>query len=135
MSSAQDSVQALFARLLSWLVRIGLALMFVSFILYVFGLVPSGIPVALVQDQWAHSADEFAAATGMQTGWNWVRDLLDGRALAFASLVIFPAGTIILTAAASLLYLRHKDKRYALIAALECVVLVVAATGLLSTGH
>lgn len=126
-----DPVQESYAALLVWFVRIALLGLFVSFALYATGLIPSTLDIAEVPDSWHLSAEAYAEATGGVTGWAWVRTLGEGRTLAFASLVLFPLGTLVMVTAATVLYLRNRVPAYAVITFLELIVLVVAATGVL----
>ena len=135
MKSASDRVQTAYARLLVWLVRIGLSFIFAAFGLYALEIRPSAITLAEVPELWTLSADELSEAADVALGWSWVAGIADGRVLSFASLVVFPAGTIVLITIAVALYLRDRDRTYALVAALESVILIVAATGILSAGH
>jgi hypothetical protein len=135
MSNEIDRVQLQYASLLSWLVRVGLALMFLAFAAYAIGIVPSRLDLRDVPDRWTLSSDEYIAQAGIESGWGWTGTIDDGRTLAFASLVVFPAGTMILIAIAVLLYLKDRSWIYAIIAGLETLVLVVAATGIISGGH
>ncbi len=130
-----EPVQQSFASMLVWLVRIGLGLLFAMFVVYAAGLLPSRIPVSEVPELWHLGAAEYAQATSRELGWAWLESLGEGRMIVFAALVIFPAGAMILLAVTVVLYLRHDERAYALIALIEVVVLVVAATGLLSAGH
>ncbi len=130
-----EPAQLSFASMLVWLVRIGLGILFVTFIVYASGLVPSVVTIADVPDYWHLSAEEYAERTNLEIGWAWVGDFEQGRTLVFAGLVFFPAGTMVLIGITVALYLRQKVPAYALIAFLELIVLIVAATGLLSTGR
>ena len=130
-----EPVQQTFASMLIWLVRVALAFLFVSFVIYAAGLVPSPIPLDDVPDLWHLSASEYAARTDLALGWSWLRALDQGRTLVFAALVLFPTGTMLLLAVTVVLYLRQRVPAYALIAFFELVVLIIAATGLLATGH
>ena len=134
-ASAIEPVQQSFARMLVWLVRIGLALLFLTFVLYAAEIVPSAIPLRDVPDLWSLSASEYVEQSGLETGWGWVSRISEGRTLVFASLVLFPAGTMLLIAVAGVLYVRHRVPAYALIAFLEVTVLIIAATGILTAGH
>ena len=133
--SGIEPVQQSFASMLVWLVRIGLGLLFVTFVIYAAGFVPSAVPLAEVPELWHLGATEYAARTNLELGWGWLTAFDQGRTLVFAALVLFPTGTMVLIGITAVLYLRHKVPAYALIALLELIVLVVAATGLLSTGH
>ena len=130
-----DPVQDQYANLLKWLVRIGLTLMFAAFAMYAFQVVPTGVSLEETADLWHLGATEFAAATGTELGWQWASSLPDARALALASLVLFPLGTMVLIAIAVVLYLQEKDYVFAAIAATETIVLVVAAIGIIGGGH
>lgn len=130
-----EPVQRSFATMLSWLVRIGLGLLFVAFVLYAAGVVPSTVALDDVPSLWHLDAAAFTEETGREPGWSWLRSLNEGRTLVFAALVVFPFGAMALVAATVALYLRQKTPIYALLAGLEAIVLVVAATGLLAAGH
>ncbi len=128
-----DNVQLVYASLLMWFVRIALAALFVTFILYAAGLVDSAIDIADVPNRWHLSAGEYAVATQTEAGWSWIRSLDQGRTLSLASLVLFPAGTMVLTAVAVVLYLRNRLPAYALITFVQVAVFAVAASGLLAS--
>lgn len=130
-----EPVQLTFASILVWLVRIGLGLLFVTFVVYASGLVSSVVAIADVPDHWHLSADEYAELTDLEIGWAWLGTFDQGRTLVFAALVFFPTGTMVLIGITVVLYLRQKVPAYALIAFLELVVLIVAATGIFSIGH
>ena len=130
-----EPVQLTFASILVWLVRFGLGLLFVTFVVYASGLIPSILAIADVPDHWHLSSNEYAELTDLEIGWAWLGAFDQGRTLVFAALVFFPTGMMVLAAVTVVLYLRQKVPAYALIAFLELVVLIVAATGILSTGH
>jgi hypothetical protein len=130
-----EPVQQSFARMLVWLVSLGLALLFVTSVIYAAEIVPSGVTLQEVPQLWNLSASEYTEQSGGETGWDWVKRISEGRTLVFASLVLFPAGTMLLIGIAGILYLRHRVPAYALIAFLEVTVLIVAATGLFAAGH
>lgn len=127
-----DEVQLLYASLLVWFVRIALIALFGSFILYATGVVGSAIDITDVPDRWHLSAGEYVVATQTATGWSWLDSLDQGRTLSLAALVLFPAGTMVLTAVAFVLYLRNRLPAYALITFVQVVVFAVAASGVLA---
>lgn len=129
-----DPVQLAYARMLMWLVRIALAAIFLTFALYVGRVLPAVVDVAQVPEVWHLSARDYAAETERAVGWQWIHNLDQGPILVFASLVLFPAGSMLIVGAASFFYLRARRRTYALIAFLEFVVLAVAASGILSGG-
>ena len=133
--SQVDPVQKGFASVLIWIVRIGLIIMTVSFVLYVSGSVRSSVAPDEVPDYWHLDSCEYRDAAGGHQGWQWMRDLGNGTTLAFAGLIFFPASIIVAVAIAAFLYLRHGVRRYAIISALLAIVLTVAATGVISAGQ
>ena len=129
-----DDVQLIYASLLVWFVRIALIALFATFILYAAGVVGSAIDIADVPNRWHLSAGEYAVATQAEAGWSWLRLLDQGRTLSLAALVLFPAGTMVLTAVAVGLYIRSRLPAYAVITFLQVVVFAVAASGILAAG-
>lgn len=130
-----EAVQESYARLLVWLVRVGLALLFLTFLIYALGLLPAQVDLETVPQLWHLSAEEYIETTEKETGWNWVGSLNQGNVLVFGALVLFPAGTMLLLGVAAVLYFRKGVPAYAVISFLELLVLLVAAAGILSTGH
>ena len=120
-------VSKTYATMIGWLVSISLSALVASFVLYVSGLLPSSLPVETIPGLWHLSAADYAAATNRITGWEWITRVTDGRYLVYLSLVLFPAGTMLLVAIASPLYLRARAPLMALIALLEAAVLLFAA--------
>ncbi|TVQ26317.1 MAG: hypothetical protein EA382_05605 [Spirochaetaceae bacterium] len=120
-------VSRTYARMIGWLVTISLSTLVAAFVLYVSGLLPSSLPVETIPGLWHLSAADCAAATNRTIGWQWITQVADGRYLVYLSLVLFPAGTMLLVAIASPLYLRARAPLMSLIALLEAAVLLFAA--------
>lgn len=126
-----EPVQIAYARLLGVAVLAGFVFLFAGFVLYSAGVPASGTPIDEVPELWHLSAEEFAERTSRELGWRWVRDIGQGDLLAFAAVVYFPSATLVVILIGGLLFARHKNTSYAIIAVLEAVVLLVAATGVL----
>lgn len=124
-----EQVQISYARILGAAVLAGFLLLFAGFTLYAAGILPSELPVSEVPELWHLSAEEYARETGREPGWAWVQEIAQGDKLAFAALVYFPMATLVLVFIAGLLFARNRVASYAIIAILEAIVLVVAATG------
>ncbi len=120
-------VSRTYARMIGWLVSVSLSALVAAFVLYVSGLLPSSLPVEAIPELWHLSASDYAAATNRTIGWQWITQIADGRYLVYLSLVLFPAGTMLLVAIASPLYLRARAPWMSLIALLEAAVLLFAA--------
>ncbi len=120
-------VSRTYATMVGWLVSISLSALVVAFVLYASGLLPSSLPVQAIPDLWHLSAAEYAQVTNRAIGWSWIVHIADGRYLVFLALVLFPAGTMLIVAIASPLYLNARAPLMALIALLEAAVLLFAA--------
>jgi len=127
-----EPAQLSYATLLVWLVRSGLVSMSVLFVVYAAGWVPAAIPIGEVSTYWAMDASTYAVTAGVPTGWQWIRFLDDGGVLAFLGAILFPVSATIAALAAAAFFARHRVGVYALIALAEAVVLVIAATGVLT---
>lgn len=127
--------QVLYASLLNKGMYLGLLMLFITFALYVFGIVDPYIPVEKLSDYWTLSSHEFLEHFNIQDGWGWVAMLGYGDFLNFIGIAFLSAVTIICYAAIVPTLLKNKDTIYAVIAILEVIVLTAAASGLISAGH
>ena len=129
-----EPAQLSYATLLVWLVRAGLIAMSGFFLVYATGWVPAAIPIGEVPAYWAMNASTYAATAGVPIGWQWIHYLGDGGVLAFVGAILFPVSATIAALAAAALFARHRVAVYSLIALAEAVVLVIAATGVVTGG-
>jgi hypothetical protein len=126
-----------FARWVLWGSRGALALLVAGFFLYVTGVLPAHVPLAELPKLWGLPLGQFLAAAHAPSGWQWLA--LAGRGDYFNYLGIVVLCAIIIAAYLRVLPgLTRGERAFALIAALELVVLLTAASGLLnwiSGGH
>ena len=112
--------------------RAGLALLAAGFAAYVSGLLPPHVPLAELAGSWHLPLAQFTAATGAPTGWQWLQ--LAGRGDYFNFVGIVLLASIIIAAYLRVLSLvAREDRAFAVIAALEIIVLLAAASGLLNS--
>ena len=131
------AAQASFARWVDIGTRLGLALLAAGFAAYVSGLLPPHVPLEVLARSWQLPLPEFIAATGAPTGWQWLALAGRGDYVNFAGIAVL-ASIIIAAYLRILPLLARRNRAYAVIAALEIVVLLVAASGLLNSfggGH
>jgi len=126
--------QRAYAVLLGYGMKAGLAMLVVTFAIYLTGVMPPHIPVNELQNYWGHPVKEYLHETGIHPGWWWVTQVAKGDFLNFVG-VAFLAGVTILCYLRILpIFLAKKDKVYATIAFVEVLVLTLAASGLLKGG-
>jgi hypothetical protein len=135
--------QLLYARVLEIGMYIGLMFLFVTFALYIFGIVTPAVPLDQVPNYWHHGVHEYLEAINHDylhvehapTGWAWVTMLGKGDYLNFVGIAILAGVTIVCYLSIVPTLLRKKDNAYAVMSILEVVVLALAASGILAVGH
>ncbi|MEO5373201.1 MAG: hypothetical protein H7840_02855 [Alphaproteobacteria bacterium] len=126
--------QIIYAKLLDWGMKAGLAALVVTFAIYVSGLLPPYIPVEQVSSYWGMSAHEYLAAANVQPGWAWVHMVGRGDFLNFIGVAFLAGITIVCYLPIIPIFLKKKDTVYAAIAVAEVLVLTLAASGILHVG-
>ena len=127
--------QLLYARILDKGMKIGLLILVVTFSLYVFGVLQPHVPVNDLPKYWSMSVSEYLDATGLETGWAWLGNLGKGDLLNFLGIAFLSGVTIFCYLAIVPGLLRKKDTAYVVLALLEVAILVLAASGILKSGH
>ena len=132
--SDMSRAQLVFARWVDIGTRISLALLASGFALYVTGILPPHVPFAELPGLWGLPRAEFAAATGAPRGWDWLALAAQGDYFNYFAMVLL--GSIVVTAYLRILpILVPRERVFALLAAIEILVLLAAASGLLPGVH
>lgn len=130
-----NEMQIQYAEVLHWIAVIGFGLLLLTFFIYMTGLLPPLVPPEKVPQMWHMEAEEYVEANRIPTGWRWVSSLGHGDILAFASLIFLAAGTILCFIITLFSFLKRREFIYSAIIAAEILVLLLAASGLVSGGH
>jgi hypothetical protein len=131
----QQAEASRYAHLLDWGTRVGVVALLLSFAAYLFGILQPHVPLEHLPAVWNLPVDEYLKSTNSPTGWGWLAFIHKGD---FSNLI-----GISLLAGCSLpallglipLYLQRRDHVYAGICAVVVLVLVLAASGVLTGGH
>lgn len=126
--------QLAYARLLDLGMKVGLASLVVTFLVYLSGVLTPHIPVQDLPKYWGMPVNDYLAATGIQPGWAWIRLLDQGDFLNFLGIAFLAGVTIVCYLRIIPIFLKKKDLVYACLAVVEVLVLTLAASGLLRTG-
>lgn len=134
--------QLLYANILEKGMFFGLALMIVTFILYLTGIMSPAVPLDHIAGYWTLPVNDYLTAINTNflgwehpaTGWSWVKLLGKGDFLNFLPIAILSGVTMVCYAAIVPGLFRRGDKAYAIMAIAEVLVLALAASGLLSVG-
>jgi len=135
--------QLLYAKILEIGMYIGLAILFVTFALYMLGITAPAVPIEELPKYWALPVHEYVEAVNHNflhrdhgvTGWGWLTVLGKGDFANFIGIAVLSGVTIICYAGITPTLLRKKQTAYVIMAITEVVILVLAASGILAAGH
>jgi hypothetical protein len=114
---------------------VGLACLFVTFAIYLSGILQPYVPPEELQQHWTKSVHEYLENADIKAGWAWVSMLQYGDFINFIGIAILAGVTLVSYIAIIPLLLRSKDTIYVVVAVLEVIVLIVAASGIIAVGH
>ena len=148
MDSEEDvqktqSEQLLYARVLELGMYFGLVILFITFGLYVSGILEPVVPLEQISSYWHHGVHDYLEAVNRDhlhmehppTGWMWVTMLGKGDFLNFVGIAILGGITILCYLAIVPTLWRKRDFAYLAMALVEVFVLSLAASGILVVGH
>jgi hypothetical protein len=126
--------QVAYAKILNVVMFLGLAIMVVTFIIYMFGILPSFIPPQDIPHYWGMKSSNFIHTFHAPTGGSWVALTNKGDYLNFVGIAILAGLTVLCYLVILPILMRKKDTAYVVIAIIEVLVLVLAASGILKSG-
>ncbi|MGB5288579.1 MAG: hypothetical protein WBQ32_07325 [Ignavibacteriaceae bacterium] len=134
MSSKVSKEQILYANILNAGMLVGLASLILIFFLYATGILDSLIPLEKVQEYWVLSVHKYLEQSGIQTGWAWLGNLEYGDMLSLLPIAFLSLLTVVCYIVMLPGLIAKKDTAYLVIAILEILILLLAASGILATG-
>ena len=126
--------QMAYAKVLNIGMWLGLAIMIVTFFIYISGVLPSKVPIDDLPKYWTMKVHDFNVALDAPTGWGWAPLVGKGDYLNFVGIAMLSGLTILCYLVILPILFRKKDTAYAIIAIVEVLVLSLAASGLLKVG-
>ena len=130
--------QIRYAEVLEKGMYVGLACLIVTFALYAFGIMKPYVPLGKLPEHWQKEVDDYLSEAGeaeIEAGWGWVKMLGYGDFVNFIGIAILAGVTVPCYLAIIPLLLKRNDTIYVVLALLEAIVLVVAASGIIAVGH
>jgi hypothetical protein len=127
--------QILYARILEKGMYLGLLILFITYALYVFGIMDPYIPLDKISDYWSMNVHDYLEHAEIKNGWAWLGMLKYGDFINFIGVALLAGVTIICYAAIVPTLLKNKDTVYAILAVIEVIILGAAASGILAVGH
>jgi hypothetical protein len=126
--------QLAYAKLLDIGMKIGLLVLIATFFIYLTGILTPYIRVRELPNYWKLPVNEYLEITGIHPGWSWLGKLGKGDFLNFLPIAFLAAVTIGCYLRIVPILFRKKDSVYAVLAIIEVLVLVLAASGVLKVG-
>jgi len=126
--------QLAYAKLLDLGMKVGLLTLIVTFFIYIFGILSPHIPVGDLPKYWSMPVKQYLKAADIHTGWTWLSKVGEGDFLNFIPIVFLAGVTILCYIRIIPILFRKKDTIYAVLAIVEVLVLVLAASGVLKSG-
>lgn len=125
-----------YATLLEWGSRVGLVLLVFSFAAYVSGWYVPHVPLDRLPSLWSLSVNAFHEAARTPQSWDWELILKHGDHANMIGIGVLAACSLPPLLALVPLFLKQRNGIvYAAICMLEALVLMLAASGLLTSGH
>jgi len=126
--------QLAYAKLLDIGMKVGLVMLVITFVIYLTGVLTPHIPVNDLPKYWGLPVYQYLELTGIHTGWSWLAMLNKGDFLNFIGIAFLAGVTILCYIRVIPIFFRKKDSIYGVIAIIEVLVLVLAASGILKSG-
>jgi hypothetical protein len=135
VSAPLPSVQERYARWLDAGTRAGFALLVAGFLAYLFGLFEPLVPPQELVSLWQLPLRDYLAATGAPVGWGWLGLLDRSDYFNLAGIALLALVTPVCYAGVIPALLARGERVAALLALVQVLVLLAAASGLLAGGH
>jgi hypothetical protein len=128
---APSPEQLLYARVLDYGMKAGLAMLIAGFAAYVGGLVSAQVPLEELSRLWVLPVEDYLRESGMAAGWRWLALPDRGEVLALLGIVFLSGVSVPCLMALVPAYAARREWTYLVIAVLLIGVLVLAASGVL----
>ena len=131
----QAPEQLRYATWLDWGTRVAALVLLVTFAAYLTGWLPPRLTAIELSALWHLPSGEFARVTGAPQGWAWLAHLHQGDMAGLSGIALLAGCSLPALLALLPGYVRSGDRAFAAICLAEVAVLLLAASGVLSTGH
>ncbi|MCL6472209.1 MAG: hypothetical protein K6T91_05285 [Firmicutes bacterium] len=137
VSVSATEEQLLYSKILDICMKIGLVGIVLSFIIYASGILPPKISIDEVISKWsdAKTYNTMLSENGIHHGWSWTQFYAHGDFLNLFPIAFLAGITILCYLAIVPVLFKKKDAVYAVLAIVEVLILLGAASGLIAAGH
>ena len=135
LAAPQPAAQLRYAGLLDWGARVGFLVLVVGFVVYLLGWLSPHVPVEQLPGLWSQPVSVYLQRTGTPTGWGWVMLAHKADLANLVGIALLAACSLPPLLAVIPLYLKQRDRTFAALGALQVAVILLAASGVLTSGH
>jgi hypothetical protein len=128
------AIQAGYARWLRYGTWAGVVVLVGGFAAYLLGVAPH-VPMDQLPSIWSQPAPAYLERAGLRPGWSWAAFLHRSDMLVVAGIALLATCSVASLAVAIRAFAANGERAFALICALQILVLLLAASGVLSAGH
>ena len=114
---------------------LGLALLLLTFAVYVTGIVNPYLPMEDLPVHWTKNVHDYLEDAHIEPGWAWLSMVGYSDFLNFTGIALLAGITAVCYAVIIPILLKKKDVLFTILVLLEIAVLVVAASGIIEIGH
>jgi|UniRef100_A0A7V6A358 hypothetical protein len=129
-----SEAQLFYANLLNRLTLFSFALLIIAFAIYLSGILSSYVPMQDIIQLWTESSHHYMQTANIKPGWDWVGKVGYGDFLVYVPIVILAGVTIVCYIGVIFKFLKSREYILVVIASLEVLVLLAAASGVLKSG-
>lgn len=126
--------QIIYANILNIGMYLGLAIIIVTFLIYMLDILPSFISPQDIPQYWTMKSGDFIHSFHAPTGWDWLAMINKGDYLNLIGIALLAGLTILCYLSILPILMKKKDIPYVIIAIIEVLVLALAASGILKSG-
>jgi hypothetical protein len=132
LSNPPSVEQLRYARVLEIGSKLGFVTLVAGFLAYVTGVLEEHVVVEQLPALWGLSLAEYLRMTQTPTGRGWIVHLHKGEFAGLLGIAVLAGCSVVCLATIVPLYARRRDRIYAIVCTLEIIVVVLAASGILT---
>jgi len=127
--------QYIYAKIIYHISNLGLLVLIMGFILYIFGVLTPLVPLEELPQYWSLSLTQFLEKTGAPTGWRWTAMLGYGDVIPFLGVTILASVTFVCFLALLFSFLQRGAKVLEFITAVEQFLSLTSTSNLIQISH
>lgn len=111
-----------------------IAILLITFFVYVSGVFESYIPINEISQYWSMPVSQYVQEANIPIGWGWATLIGKGDFLNFIGIVLLAGMTIVCFIVILPYYIKQKDIPFMVLIILEVLVLCLGASGIFGSG-